>query len=226
MRTTSIRPTRSGLIRVAGLLAALAIATTAEAGPPLICRQFDAGTAKLLPWNDAAAGTNWNSPDQAYDVKNLPRDLGALLSPDAPILARMENMRRAVIYASRDESVAAELLRSVLARAQADAGRGADPLAWFDAGYLVESLRQATHIYAFDMFRSGAEKAAWKLRDDSKAVDGYAMVKKALKVGGENPEIEFAASLMRDGAAGDEHRRRAAAGAAAGSLLAKNLAAH
>ena len=205
MRTTSIRPTRPALIRVAGLLAVLAIATTAEAGPPLICRQFDAGTAKLLPWNDAAAGTNWNSPDQAYDVKNLPRDLGALLSPDAPIFARMENMRRAVIYASRDESVAAELLRSVLARAQADAGRGADPLAWFDAGYLVESLRQATHIYAFDMFSSGAEKAAWKLRDDSKGVDGYAMVKKALTVGGQNAEIEFAASLMRDGAA----RRRA-----------------
>jgi hypothetical protein len=52
------------------------------------------------------------------------------------------------------------------------------------------------------------------------------MVKKALTVGGQNPEMEFAASLMRDGAAGAEHRRRAAAGAPAGSLLAKNLAAH
>ena len=40
---------------------------------------------------------------------------------------------------------------------------------------------------------------------------------------GPNPEMEFAASLMKEGATSAEHRRRAQAGAAPGSLLAKNL---
>ena len=57
--------------------------------------------------------------------------------------------------------MAAELLRSVLARAQADAGRGADPLAWFDAGYLVESLR---------------------LFDEAGDVSGYALVLDTLAI--------------------------------------------
>ena len=41
---------------------------------------------------------------------------------------------------------------------------------------------------------------------------------------GTNPEMEFAASLMKEGTVGAEHRRRAMAGARSGSLLAKNLA--
>jgi hypothetical protein len=41
---------------------------------------------------------------------------------------------------------------------------------------------------------------------------------------GSSAEMEFAASLMKDGPAAAEHRRRAVAGAKAGSLLAKNLA--
>ena len=109
----------------------LAFAAMAEAGPPLVCHQFDAGNAALLPW--ASSGQGWNTPDRSYDVRNLAADTLELLSPDAPILARMENMRRAAIYAGQDERVAADLLTAVLARAQADAGRGRDPLAWFDA---------------------------------------------------------------------------------------------
>ena len=41
---------------------------------------------------------------------------------------------------------------------------------------------------------------------------------------GTSPEMEFAASLMKDGPVAAEHRRRAMAGAKPGSLLAKNLA--
>jgi hypothetical protein len=198
------------------------IASAAEAGPPLICHQFDAGSAVLLPWESSRAG--WNTPDAAYDVQRLTADTLGLLTPDAPVLARMENMRRATIYAARDQRVAAELLAAVMQRAQADAGKGRDPLAWFDAGYLVESYRQASHIYKWDML-SGAEKSAWALRTEPAGVDGYAFVRKALSLA-ENPEMEFAASLMKEGNVGTEHRRRAAAGAAAGSLLAKNLGNH
>ena len=41
---------------------------------------------------------------------------------------------------------------------------------------------------------------------------------------GTNPEMEFAASLMKEGPVSTEHRRKAMAGAKAGSLLARNLA--
>jgi hypothetical protein len=201
--------------------AILTFAGTAEAGPPLLCHPFDAGSAKLLPWS--ANPHSWNATDRTYDVKRLTADTLALLTPDAPILARMENMRRATLYAAQDERVAAELLTAITGRMQADAGKGRDPLAWFDAGYLIESYRQASHIYRWDMLNP-AEKSSWKLRTEPNGLDGYAMVGKALRLVGSSPEMEFAASLMKEGAVGAEHRRRAVAGAPAGSLLAKNLA--
>ena len=137
MLTLTTITTRAVRITAAAAIA-LALAAAAEAGPPLICHQFDAGKAPLLPW--AATGQGWNTPDRSYAIKNLTSDMLRLLSPDAPILARMENMRRAAIYAGQDERVAAELLTAVLARVQADAGKGRDPLAWFDAGYSGRDL--------------------------------------------------------------------------------------
>jgi hypothetical protein len=195
------------------------VAGAAEAGPPLICHPFDAGSAPLLPW---AKGQSWDSPDASYDVTRLTADTLRLLSPDAPILARMENMRRATIYAARNRAAAGELMSAVMKRAQAAAGSN-DPLAWFDAGYLVESYRQASHIYKWDMLTK-VERTKWTLRDEPNGVDGYALVQKAITMTGSSAEMEFAASLMKDGPAAAEHRRRAVAGAKAGSLLAKNLA--
>jgi hypothetical protein len=197
----------------------LSLAAVAEAGPPLICHAFDAGTASLLPWSP---GQGWNTPDRAYDVKKLTTDTLRLLTPDAPILARMENLRRATIYAASDREVASELLAAVMGRAQSAEG-ARDPLAQFDAGYLVESYRQATHIYKWDML-TPAERGKWTLRSEPKNVDGYALVTKAITMTGTNPEMEFAASLMKEGPVSTEHRRKAMAGAKAGSLLAKNLA--
>lgn len=195
-------------------------ADAVSAGPALICREFDAGSARLLPWSPHGSG--WDRPEPAYDVNRLTVDTLGLLSPEASILARMENMRRATIYAGRDQRVAADLLTAVLARAQSDSGRGENPLAWFDAGYLVESFRQATYIHRWDMLEP-ARRSAWTLRHEPTDVDGYAMVLKALRLL-PSPEMEFAASMMKEGAAGAGHRRRAAAGATTGSLLARNLA--
>jgi hypothetical protein len=195
------------------------VAGAAEAGPPLICHAFDAGSAPLLPW---AKGQSWDSPDASYDVTGLTADTLRLLSADAPILARMENMRRATIYAARNREAAGELMSAVMKRAQAASGPN-DPLAWFDAGYLVESYRQASHIYKWDMLSKG-DRSKWTLRDEPNGVDGYALVQKAITMTGSSAEMEFAASLMKEGPAAAEHRRRAVAGAKAGSLLAKNLA--
>jgi hypothetical protein len=197
----------------------LSLSAVAEAGPPLICHPFDAGGAQLLPW---APGQGWNTPDRSYDVGTLTADTLRLLAPDAPILARMENLRRATIYAGRDRRVAAELMSALIARVQSPDG-ARNPLAQFDAGYLVESYRQASHIYKWDMLTT-AERARWALRSEPSGVDGYALVTRAITMSGGNPEMEFAASLMTQGQAGAEHRRKAMAGAKAGSLLAKNLA--
>ena len=197
----------------------LSLAAVAEAGPPLICHAFDAGPASLLPWSQ---GQGWNNPDRAYDVKKLTTDTLRLLTPDAPILARMENLRRATIYAASDREVASELMAAVMGRAQSAEG-ARDPLAQFDAGYLVESYRQATHIYKWDMLTS-AERGKWTLRSEPTNIDGYALVTKAITMTGTNPEMEFAASLMKEGPVSTEHRRKALAGAKAGSLLARNLA--
>jgi hypothetical protein len=198
--------------RVLRLFAAFAVfammSGTAEAGPPLICHPFDAGSAKLLPWGP---GTTWNSPLRSYDIQRLTADTLDLLTPATPVLARMEIMRRATIYAGQDRKVAASLLKAVLERAKAQPQDSRDPMPRFDAGYLVESYRQNEHTAGFDML-AGAE------------IDGYGFVKKALQLAGANAEMEFAASLMKDGTAAAEHRRRAVAGAPEGSLLAKNIA--
>jgi hypothetical protein len=193
---------------------------TAEAGPPLICQPFDAGKASLLPW---AGGQGWNTPARSYDVQRLTADTMRLLSREMPVLARMENLRRATIYAAQDRRVAAELLTAVLGKSLTAAAKDpGDPLAWFDAGYLVESYRQASHVYKWDML-AGTERAAWNLRSEP-GLDGYSFVRKALQLAGTHPEMEFAASLMKEGPVSAEHRQRALTGAPSGSLLAKNLA--
>jgi hypothetical protein len=139
-------------------------------------------------------------------VQQLTSDVLKLLTPEAPVLARMENMRRATIYAAQDKRVAAELLAAVVSRTAKSAD---DPLAWFDAGYLIESYRQASGMFQWDML-AGLDR------------DGYSFVRKAIAHAGANAEMEFAASLMQRGASA-EHRRRALDGASPGSLLAKNL---
>ena len=185
------------------LVAAIAIAlpSFAEAGPPLICHPFETSGHPLLQWG---SGPGWNTPDPRYDVSRLTADTLALLDSDAPILTRMENMRRAVIYATANTRVAEQLLTAVLLRAKP---LHATRLSLFDAGYLIESYKQATHLFGRTMTEQ----------------DGYAMVVRALEVGPPMPEMEFAAALMTEGNRSTAHVQRAREGAAARSLLARNL---
>ena len=212
-----VTPRRLRAVLALGVL--MAASHAVEAGPPLICHSFEAGAAPLLPWS---SGAGWNTPDRSYEVQRLTADTLRLLSPDAPVLARMENLRRATIYAARDRQVAAELLAAVLGRAlgaAVDGGR--DPLAWFDAGYLIESYRQADLAFHRDA-RSSVEHASLAATGPA-GLSGYRLVLKAMELAGPSPEMEFAASLMKEGPASEEHRRRATSGAKAGSLLARNL---
>jgi hypothetical protein len=171
-----------------------------EAGPPLICHPFQTTGAELLPWG---TGPGWNTPDHKYDVQRLTADTLRVLTPDAPVLARMENLRRAVIYAAGDQRVADQLLAAVAARVT----NAPNPVALFDAGYLIESFKQAAHMFGRSIT----------------SADGYAMVKKALLIGGSNAEMEFAAALMTSGATSAAHLRRARAATPPASLLARNI---
>jgi hypothetical protein len=205
-------------IRTLVLALVLTSPTVTEAGPPLICHPFQTGGAPALPWGD---GSSWNTPDHRYNVRSLTDDTLRLLTTSAPVLVRMENLRRATIYASKDARVAGELLSAVLARALSSAAAGSpDPSALFDAGYLLESYKQAAGIRGQNNGMLSGEGA----RRYDLGADGYTLVTRAMILTGGNAEMEFAASLMKGGAVSEEHRRRALAGAPAGSLLARNLA--
>ena len=203
------------LIRSIVTIAAVVLfATPALAGPPLICHPFETAGGKLIAWG---SGPGWNTPDRSYDVRKLVADADAVLTADAPILTRMENMRRATIYAMRDPVVAHELLKTVMARALATTSNGN---AWFDAGYLIESYKQATHLRD----DRKPELRAWAAVDETIRVDGYNWVKKAMAMSAPSAEMEFAASLMTRGTIASTHRGKAIAAAPKNSLLAKNLA--
>ena len=182
--------------------------TYAQAGPPLICHPIEIGQAKSLPWID------WNQKRTGgYDLKNLTRDTLAILDSSAPVLLRMETLRRATIYARQDPQVAKELLTRLQARAADSTDSGlSEALAWFDVGYLIETYQQ---------WIGKAEP------NPAAGLDGYAWVKKAVRRRGQDPEMEFAAALITlTGPESDhrEHARKAMAGASNDPLLAQNLA--
>lgn len=113
--TTSIRSF------IAAAVVVFTFAAPALAGPPLICHPFTTDGGGLIAWG---TGPGWNTPDRGYDIKRLVADTTALLSADAPVITRMENIRRATIYAMRDPQVANQLLKSVIDRALATSTNG------------------------------------------------------------------------------------------------------
>jgi hypothetical protein len=192
---------------------------TAFAGPPLLCHPFDIGNARSLPW-DGARG--WANGRADYNVKNLVRDTEELLTPSTPVIVRMETLRRAALYASRDGEVAKQLLSALNARARRSAGANTDPLALFDAGYLTETFRQITQLEGESEFRS----AARTLRGAFDNADGYALVKKSATMKPDEPALEFAAALIALGverASYPQHATKARQGTSKDSLLARNI---
>ena len=219
MKAEYIRPT-SYLFAAAAAM--LLFANAAQAGPPLVCHAFEIGQAKSLP----LVSHSWNlSGSENYDTKNLVKDTLEILAPDTPVLVRMETLRRATLYAHRDPIAARELLGKLYARASSAESAGhPQALAWFDAGYLVETYKQwigRDLPHMTDGMRMDANPAA--------SVDGYAMVKKAIALRGDDPQMEFAAALITLSGPRDEHAehaQKALLGAKNDALLAQNLATH
>jgi hypothetical protein len=202
------------------LLAVLgALPQMGVAGPPLICHAFDIGQAKSLPWSS----TGWNlSGQETYDVTRLVDDTVALLTPATPVLVRMETLRRAALYAQKDPMAAKQLYMRMKVRAANTSGNiQEDALAQFDYGYLVETYKQTKWMSAG---RNGEGSNISALAANE---DGYATIERALKLRGDDPQMEFAAALITLGGSSyprhQEHLQRALDGANADPLLARNL---
>jgi len=213
--------TRTRLMLAASTAIALvAVPRPALAGPPLICHPYDIGTAASLPWGD---GPGWLDASANYDVANLVGDTEALLGPSTPVIVRMETLRRASIYASRDARIAAALVARLTAKTRlSEAGGHPDPLALLDAAYVTEALRQIADIGGIAPYRDHAAG----IRDVIAHADGLALMTASLRARPGDPSLEFAAAIIaagRDRAAYAEHARRARDGAAQDALLARNL---
>ena len=198
--------------------ALLVIAAPSLAGPPLICHAIDIGSEQSLPWT--STGWNLNGQEQ-YDVSRLVPDTLALLTPSAPVLLRMETLRRATLYGQQRAAVAKELLLRLESRTRENPK---DALAAFDFGYLVECYKQASWLHQHtDWLKAFGDAAGASL---AMKIDGYSWVLKAITLRGSDPQMEFAAALMTtDGARSehDRHLQNAMAGAKADAMLARNL---
>ncbi|HEY2433079.1 MAG TPA: hypothetical protein VGI12_10435 [Vicinamibacterales bacterium] len=205
---------RSSLV-IAVAVTLSAVAAPVFAGPPLLCHPFDIGSARSLPWG---AGAGWSETSPGYDVSHLAADTIALLAPATPVVVRMETLRRATIYASRDQAVAAQLLSRLTERTHSP-----DAYAWLDAAYLGEALRQMSLMGRLAEFHDTAPQLAEIVRD----VDGVAMIEKALLLRPGDPGLEFAAAMInadKNRAVSVAHAKRARAGAATDDLVARNIA--
>ena len=207
--------------RLAGLVAlALVIGHgSAWAGPPLLCHPFDIAGAASLPWDGA---NGWSHGRADYDVRTLAADTGKLLTPSTPIVVRMETLRRAALYATRDAAVARQVLDLLNERARRGAGSADNALALFDAGYYVETMRQIGMLGGESAYRTIAPL----FREAVAGLDGFALVKKSSSMRTNEPAIEFAAALIASSverASYAQHAAKARQGAAADTLLARNI---
>jgi hypothetical protein len=206
MKTNSSRLLRFSVISALLLL----IATAVVAGPPLICHSFDIGSAKSLPW----ISHSWNlSGAETYDTSKLASDTLAILAADHAVIVHMETLRRATLYARKDPAAAKALFTRIMMGTKSAQPDEARPLTYFDTGYLAEAYKQW-------LGDSG---------NPATGIDGYALIKEAIQLRGNDPQMEFAAALVTlHGPASEQqaHAQKAIAGAKNDPLLARNLASH
>jgi hypothetical protein len=204
-------------------IAALALVVSAQAvyaGPPLLCHPFDIGTAASLPWSGSSS---WFDGRSDYRIANLVADTEALLGPSTPVVVRMETLRRAAIYASRDPHVAAALLDRLAAKATASKSAGrADARALMDVAYATEALRQIAQIGGVQGYKQHAAAIAALVLGR----DGTRDMAASLAASPDDPALAFAAALIasdKDRGAYLAHAQKARAGASRDALVARNL---
>lgn len=210
------------------LLCGLALSVTmlfapiAFAGPPLLCHPFDIGNAHTLAWG----GPGWNQPRSDYDLTRLSSETEALLTPQMPVIVRMETLRRAAIYASHNGAVARDLNTRLAARADKASTPTTKALALFDAGYFTETLQEIVRLQGYEMPGVGKVNTA-ALRAIVAAGDGSVRIDQALALRPNDAAMRFAAALVASAdqrkADAATHKRIARLGAGNDRLLARNL---
>ena len=171
------------------LFLTIALPLQTLAGPVLICHPYDIGNAKSLPW----AGSEWRAVQTNYDLNHLVDDVLSCLTPNTPVIARMETIRRAMVYAewakvdhkvnyaARNDKVTMTLFEKLKARAEvAERAGKPDALAIFDVGYFIESWRNSVDYQG-------------KAVPD---VNGYEWVTKASALRNTDATMELAAALI------------------------------
>ncbi len=200
---------RTLMIALTALTVLIAASISSFAGPPLICHEFKIDGAQSISWGS-----------RAYDIPRgvsadaLADETIAVLDSAPSVLVRMETIRRATLIAGRKTSRCNTLLTRVMARAldaEASGTNVAD--AWFDVGFLAQSM---------DQNYSKATKGMG-MRD---GIVGYAWTHRALELEPDNAQMHFAAALMtalHDDELRRAHMAKARAGSADDRLLAVNI---
>ena len=200
-------------------LAVLLVAAPAFAGPPFLCHQFEIGSAKSLPWMEG----DWLGTRSDYDVTRVVADTQTLLATDMTTLVRMETLRRAALYASRDRALAERLVASLAARVDAADKTGRiDALAIFDLGYTLEAMNEVEtlgHYMGSDLAARGRALAGMTRPDD-----GRALILKSASLRIDDAGIAFALALIERGENRLPHLLKARAAARQDRILATNLA--
>lgn len=201
------------------VLAALVVAAPALAGPPFNCHVFDIGSAKSLPWG---ALNNWLGTRDDYDVGRVVADTDKLLTPSTPVLVRMETLRRAVIYVSRDRAAAEQLVALVTGRVKAaeESGRQ-DAMAFFDAGFVVEAITELRDAGRFSKQLAGLDRI---LADVTGPANARALLEKSAALRPDDASIQFALGLISRTPESERHFAKARAAAGQDAMLANNLA--
>ena len=208
--------------RIGLALSALLFPASVLAGPPLLCHPLDTAGAPTLAWG----GDGWNQARADYDLAGLGDRTEALLTPATPIIARMETLRRAAIYASRDGVVLRDLAARLETRLKTANDVEARALALFDTGYLLETLQEIDRLQDYDMPGIG-EVDRVVLRALLTQPDGSLRIDQALVLQPDDAGLRFAAALVAiaDGRDADlaTHANHAQDGAQADRLLALNI---
>lgn len=200
------------------VLALLSFAAPALAGPPFLCHPFEIGGAASLPWTKG----DWLGASRDYDLTRVVADTEALLTPSTPTLVRMETLRRAVLYASRDRMVAERLIAAMTARVHAaDRAGRVDALVLFDAGYVLEAMSEVEQMghHMSDLADRGRALAGLTQR----LGDGHALIVKSAALRSDDAGIAFALALIERTEDKQPHLLKARAAARNDRLLAANL---
>jgi len=207
------------MLMTSAVLAALGMPASALTGAPFIFQPFDIGSARSLPWS---ALNNFLGIRDEYDFHRVVADTAALLTPATPTLVRMETLRRATVYASRDRKVAEELVDFVIGRiTRLEAPGPPEPIAVFDAGFVVEAFNELQQYSAGSKVFWGLDRSIVGI---TRPFNGRALLEQSAALRPNDASIQFALALVVPTEPSEPYLLKARAGAREDALLANNLA--